>query len=208
MNAVASTSLTHADVHMAAALHQRAFDRFFLSSLGEPFLREFYRGFVTDPDAVTRVARDDSGCVVGVVVGTVAPDRFFRRLLHTRRLHLAVAALRAVVRRPTTAARLIRGIAYRGGTPVTAATGALLSSICVDPRAEHSGHGRALIDDWWTDVMARGITSAYLTTDAADNERVIRFYEKAGWSLMGNYVTREGRRMSCYGIAAVRTVQA
>jgi ribosomal protein S18 acetylase RimI-like enzyme len=207
MNAIVSTSLAHTDVHSAAALHARAFDRHFLSSVGERFLREFYRGFVTDPDAVTRVTRDDAGRIVGVVVGTVAPDRSFRRLLRTRGLQLALAGVGAVVRRPSKAVRLIRGMAYRGSTPVSAATGALLSSICVDPRTEHAGHGRTLIEDWWSDVQERGVVNAYLTTDADDNERVIRFYENAGWILLGDYVTREGRRMNCYCITAGRTVR-
>ena len=200
MRAPVCDALVGADVRPAAALHVRAFERFFLSSLGEPFLREFYRGFVTDPDAVTVVTRDDSGRVVGLVVGTVAPAEFFGRLLRTRGPQLAVAGVRAVARRPGSALRLLRGMAYRGEVPVET-EGALLSSICVDPSAEGSGHGRTLIDEWWRRVQERGVTSAYLTTDADDNDRVNDFYKKAGWTLLGTYATREGRRMNCHGIS-------
>ena len=199
-------ALAMADVPAAAALHARSFERFFLTSLGEPFLRVFYAGFVTDPDAVTVVTRDDAGNVVGLVVGTVAPDRFFRRLALTRAPQLAVACLRAVARRPGTAVRVIRGLGYRGQVPV-GAKGALLSSICVDPVAEHTGHGRRLIEEWWRRVQMRGLTSAYLTTDADDNARVNDFYKKAGWTLVGDYATREGRRMNCYGISGPEVAQ-
>ncbi|GAA4994809.1 GNAT family N-acetyltransferase [Actinopolymorpha pittospori] len=199
-------SLAAADVSEAAALHARAFETFFLTSLGEPFLRVFYSGFVTDPDAVTVVTRDDAGHVVGLVVGTVAPEGFFRRLVLTRAPQLAVASLRAVARHPRTAMRILRGLAYRGQTPVET-TGALLSSICVDPDVEHTGHGRRLIDEWWCRVQTRGADSAHLTTDADDNERVNDFYRKAGWTLIGEYATREGRRMKCYGISAEKVVR-
>lgn len=199
-------SLAAADVPAAAALHARAFETFFLTSLGEPFLRVFYSGFVTDPDAVTVVTRDDAGHVVGLVVGTVAPQRFFQRLALTRAPQLGVACLRPLARHPRTAMRILRGLAYRGQTPVET-TGALLSSICVDPDAEHTGHGRRLIDEWWRRVQARGVDSAYLTTDADGNDRVNDFYRKAGWTLIGGYMTREGRRMNCYGIRTEEVVR-
>jgi ribosomal protein S18 acetylase RimI-like enzyme len=189
------------DVPTVAALHVRAFERFFLSSLGEPFLREFYGGFARDPDAVTVVSRGDDGRVVGMVVGTVSPGQFFRRLLRRRGLQLASASIRAVARRPRTAVRLLRGVAYRGDVPI-GAEGALLSSICVDPSAERAGHGQRLMEAWWRAAQERGARSAYLTTDADDNERVNTFYVKAGWTLRGSYRTPEGRRMHCYGIAA------
>lgn len=195
----APTALTREDVPAAAALHARAFPRFFLSGLGEAFLREFYLGFVHDPAGVTVVARDHDGRLVGVVVGTVAPDGFFRRLLRRRGPRLALAAVRPTLRNPRIALRLLRGLTYRGGVPV-AARGALLSSICVDPAAAHAGHGRRLLERWWQAARQRGATAAYLTTDADDNDRVNLFYRRAGWHLVGDYVTREGRRMNCYAV--------
>ncbi|NYH90099.1 GNAT family N-acetyltransferase [Actinopolymorpha rutila] len=189
------------DVVAAARLHARSFSRFFLTSLGERFLREFYRGFVEDPAAVTMVARDAAGAVVGVVVGTVVPDQFFRRMLRRQLGPLLVASLLAVLRRPTAVVRLLRGLRYRGGLPILV-RGALLSSICVDPDLEASGIGRQLLGAWWSAVQARGGTHAYLSTDADGNDRVNRFYQRAGWELLGSYRVSGGRRMNCYGISA------
>ncbi|WBB81576.1 GNAT family N-acetyltransferase [Micromonospora sp. WMMD882] len=194
-------TLRPTDVPAAAALHSRAFPGFFLSSLGEPFLREFYAGFAHDPDAVTVVSRDGTGRLVGVVVGTVAPDRFYRRLLRRRGPWLARAVVGRALRDPRAAWRLLRGLTHRGAVPV-AAHGALLASICVDPTAGQAGHGRLLIERWWRAACEHGATSAYLTTDADDNDRVNRFYRRAGWTLAGAYVTREGRRMNCYTLVS------
>jgi GNAT superfamily N-acetyltransferase len=193
--------LRDGDVEAAAALHARSFENFFLTSLGERFLREFYAGFVDDPHSVTAATRDAGGRLVGTAVGTVAPELFFRRLLRNRGARLAVATLPVVLRRPAVGVRVLRGITYRGDIPVEA-PGALLSSICVDPNAEHGGHGTRLINAWWQRVRERGITSAYLTTDADGNDRVNVFYQRAGWSLWDCRTTQEGRRMNCYAIRA------
>ncbi|MFC7550578.1 GNAT family N-acetyltransferase [Plantactinospora sp. GCM10030261] len=195
-----SDTLEPADIRAAAALHTRAFPHFFLSSLGERFLREFYSGFLSDPDAVTAVTRTANGRILGVAVGTLTPDRFFRRLLRTRGLRFALAGLPAALRRPRTALRLLRAIAYRGTVPV-GAEGALLSSICVDPTAQHAGHGRWLIEAWWLRARERGARSAYLITDRVDNEAVNNFYRRAGWTPRGSYTTPEGRPMNCYVVA-------
>ncbi|MFB9236881.1 GNAT family N-acetyltransferase [Plantactinospora siamensis] len=189
--------LRRPDVPAAAALHLRAFPAFFMASLGAPFLREFYHGFVDDPDAVTVVGRADDGRLLGVVVGTLDPGRFFGRLLRRRGLRFAAVGALAAVRRPRTAVRLLRAVAYRGEVPGDA-SGALLNSICVDPTAEHAGHGRRLIAAWWDRARERGATSAFLVTDATGNDRVNDFYRRAGWTLVDAYTTPEGRRMNRY----------
>ena len=188
--------LRREDVGRCAAVHREAFPGFFLSELGEPFLRQFYRFFVDAPDAVSAVATEQDGRVVGVVVGTTAPRGFFRRMLVRRWWAFALASLGAVRQRPRRLRRLLRAVRYRGGTPVEV-SGALLSSICVEPGARPAT-GRALLDAFVRAIEERGVRSAYLTTDADDNDRVNGFYTAAGWRLAGTFSTPEGRRMNCY----------
>jgi len=189
-------ALAKADVREAARLHKAAFPTFFLSELGEPFLREFYRGFL-EPGAVTLVARSSDNVIIGVVVGHVEPSGFFRRLLVRRWYAFAWAGLGLAVRRPSVIPRLFRAISYRGDAPL-GADGALLSSICVAPQAQGTGLGRVLISGWTRGVVAAGVRSAYLTTDAQDNHDVNAFYESSGWVRTATYRAREGRRMNCY----------
>lgn len=189
----------HRDARSLARLHRQAFPGFFLAQLGEPFLREFYRGFVDDPSSITVVARDEHGCAVGAVVGTSEPASFFRRLLRRRLLGLGIASFRALVRRPRTLGRLARGALYRGevGNQLAPA-GALLSSICTSPDSRGTGLGRRLISEWEGVAADMGARTAHLSTDALENERVNRFYSEIGWICDRQYSTREGRQMNLY----------
>lgn len=189
--------LTRADVDAVARLHRQAFPGFFLSNLGEPFLVQFYRGFLSDPSAVSVVARDDDGAVLGAVVGTTQPAGFFGRLLRRSWPGFLLASLRAVVTKPGSAPRLMRAVRYRGGAEA-GSDAALLSSICVDPSLQRSGVGRQLLSAWAREVAARGARAAFLTTDAQGNDAANRFYRAQGWTLAESYRTHEGRLMNRY----------
>lgn len=193
-------ALTNTDIRPLAKLHHAAFPGFFLSSLGEPFLVQFYRGFLTDDTAVSVVARALDGSVRGAVVGTTEPAGFFGRLVKNCWPGFALASARAVTANPKAAPRLLRAVRYRGDAPASV-KGALLSSICVDPSVQGAGVGRQLVDAWAREVTSRGVDTAFLTTDADDNVAVNRFYRARGWVLSANYTTREGRSMNRYTIS-------
>lgn len=94
-------TLERADVGELAHLHREAFPGFFLSRLGEPFLIQFYSGFIGDGSAVTAVTRDGSGRPLGAVVGTTEPAGFFGRLVRRKLVGFALASLRAGVFHPS-----------------------------------------------------------------------------------------------------------
>lgn len=190
-------SYTAADVPALAALHRRAFPDFFLSRLGEPFLRQLYLGYLSDSDAVVSVARATEGRVVGVCLGSAHPAGFFSRLLRRRLLGFLVASGLAIVRDPRTAPRLLAALRYRGEVPQRL-DGALLSSLCVDPDVQSAGIGRALDEAWRARAAELGARTAFLTTDADGNEAVNRFYHRGGWVLSDQFVTAQGRRMNRY----------
>lgn len=187
------------DATALARLHREAFPGFFLSQLGERFLREFYRGFLDDPTAVTVVARDAHGRPVGAAVGTTEPAGFYKRLLRRRLLGLGIASALAAARHPQSIGRLLRGMAYRGSTGSgPAPRGALLSSICTAPHIQGAGLGQRLIAQWEMSAAQLGEREAHLSTDAFDNEGANAFYRQCGWRQESQYLTREGRRMNLF----------
>ena len=192
------TPLRVSDAPRLAALHQRAFPNFFLSSLGQPFLEQFYAGYAEDESSICFVARSEDGRPLGAVTGTTEPAGFYKRLLVRRFLGFVVASIRAAVTQPQAVPRLLKAVAYRGDSPDVEGPHALLSSICVDPEVKGSGAGRALAQAWVAEAARRGVPRAFLTTDAEDNEPVNSFYQRLGWTLHDSYATAQGRQMNRY----------
>jgi ribosomal protein S18 acetylase RimI-like enzyme len=186
--------LSHQDLSSCVSIHQRAFPRFFLSDLGPTFLRQFYRAFLNDESAVAFVA-ESSETVVGVVVGTLSPAGFFRRLLVRRWWAFGFASALLLIRRPAALMRVSRAVFYRGGEDEP---GALLSSICVSPAIAGSGIGAQLLSTWSLAAGRLGASEARLETDASGNDAVNRFYVMQGWTLRRVRTTREGRAMNVY----------
>lgn len=189
--------LLRSDAPTLAKLHRRAFPDFFLSQLGEPFLVQFYRGFAADRTAVVAVERNKHGDPIGVAVGSTEPEGFFGRLLRRRLFGFGLAAAGAALRHPSAIPRLLRAVRYRGEAPAGRG-GALLSSICVDPDARADGVGSRLLSAWAAQAHELGARSAYLLTDADENDAVNRFYVRNGWALRDTVSTPEGRVLNRY----------
>jgi glycosyltransferase involved in cell wall biosynthesis len=88
---------TRRDVPAMAAMHASVMTKAFLPSLGEPFLRQLFRGLVDDPSTPTLVA-DRGGEVVGYTSGAVSMRGFRRRFVVRRGFHAAIAAAPRLLR--------------------------------------------------------------------------------------------------------------
>lgn len=194
MDVVDYSPLVPTDVAEVARIHQRGFAGFFLSTLGLPFLRQFYAGHIGDPTAVSVVARIGDGRPVGVVVGTTQPAGFYGRLLRRRGVAFAAAGAWGALHNPRAVPRLVRALTYRGDAPEPSY--ALLSSIVVDPVVAGQGVGWHLQDEWCRLAAEAGATHAYLQTDHDDNEATLAFYRRCGWTEAGLSTTPEGRRLT------------
>ena len=188
--------MASADVPIVVDLHLRAFPGFFLSALGAPFLRVYYRNVLRDGGSIALVAEDASG-LEGFVVGSVDPAGFYGRLLRRRWYAFALAAVPGVLRHPSVAGRVARALRHpsesRAGVRVAG-----VYSLAVDPLRWGSGVGRALVDRFCALAHARGATQVFLETDAEGNERVNRFYAATGFTETGRRKTPEGRVLVDY----------
>jgi ribosomal protein S18 acetylase RimI-like enzyme len=185
------------DIASLARAHVQAFQGFFLTSLGEPFLRELYRGFASDANAICLQAEDDDG-LSGFVIGTTAPRGFFRRLLVRRWFVFCVLGIPGLLRHPVKVARKFLGaLRYRGDEPEHLPGGALLSSLAVLPRCAGRGVGSALVSVFCDEAARRGSKLVYLTTDRDGNDRVNQFYVRAGFRLDSQF-QNHGRWMNRY----------
>ena len=184
--------MTRSDLDSVVAIHLAAFPNFFLTFLGPRFLRVFYDAVMTD--GIALVATIDER-IAGFVVGMVDSQSFYRRLLRTRFLHVAMAVLPVVVRHPSTLLRVGRRGVARAFQP---APGAELMSLAVHPRDQHRGAGRELVEAFIARVHEAGSKSLWLITDAADNDAVKKFYETLGFTVRRSFTNAEGRALVEY----------
>lgn len=189
--------MTAADVPRVVELHLAAFEGFFLSFLGPRFLRVFYSATVALGE-IAAVAEAD-GRVVGFVMGSTHPGRFFKQLLRTRLFAFALSAAPAVLRRPAIALRVARAVTKPKDATRSAGT-ATLMSLGVDPSAQGLGAGKALVARFLDDARARGSARVDLTTDKLDNDRTNAFYRGLGFQVAREIVTPERRVLNEYEI--------
>jgi ribosomal protein S18 acetylase RimI-like enzyme len=187
------SAATERDIEEIVAVHRDAFPDFFLTSLGERFLRRFYSAVGSDASALSFVGYVD-GRIAGFVVGTLQPSQFFRKLLLRQGMRFCIDALGALLRRPWfVGRRLLRGLTYRGEAPELRGNSALVSSVAVLPSASGRGLATALLNAFCEAAARRGATSVYLLTDRDDNPAANRFYLKAGF-ILDTELTRSGKR--------------
>ncbi len=193
--------LTHArmpeDLAGIVDVHVRAFPGFFLTLAGRRFVSEYYRAIAEYTGGILLVARSGDS-IAGFVSGFADPPGFYAFYRARRRRLAAVLAL-AVLRRPSLLPRVINNV-RRVSAVEAGADEAELSSIGVDPAAGGRGTGQALVNGFIREAAGRGCPTVFLTTDEAENERVIAFYERLGFSHEASF--RRGRRaMRRYRIA-------
>ncbi|MHB0959436.1 MAG: GNAT family N-acetyltransferase [Pirellulaceae bacterium] len=186
----------------ATHVHVVAFPGFFLTSLGQPFLRLLYAGFMEQADGICLIA-EENGAVVGFAMGTTDPGSFFRRLLRRRGLSFAWAVVPPLLRNPLLVVRKCAGaVLYRGEKPKGIPSAALLSSLAVTPAFAGRGIGQALVQRFAAEARKQGCQSVYLTTDGVNNEHVNRFYAKCGFELLDSFERPRERLMNRWVLRA------
>lgn len=182
------------EISRAVAIHKAAFPEFFLTFLGNDFLKLLYRSYITGTEEVAFAAlyREQ---IIGTLLGTTHPEKFYRRLVIKYAWQFALAALKPFLRKPAILPRLIRALVYQGDHPDLENGGALLASICVDVPFQHRGIGRYLVTAFEREVFRQGARFAYLITDRDHNEGTRLFYERLGWIAADEFTTGAGRSM-------------
>jgi ribosomal protein S18 acetylase RimI-like enzyme len=185
---------TYNDVKRIVEIHINAFEGFFLTFLGPKFLLILYTGFIDK--GLVRVAVVDSK-VIGFSAGTDQPDVFFSNLRKKKWLSFFLAAAPSLIKKPSLVIKKLYGaIFYKGDSVDRLNNSFLLSSLAVDPHSESKGIGKFLINDL-NEVLSDKRTSEtiYLITDKNENDPVLGFYNKCGFSIESEFNNSGQREM-------------
>ena len=189
------------DLSAIVRVHQAAFPGFLMTMLGPAFLRRYYQTVLDYPGNVFLVAVDSQAAVLGFVAGFCRPADFYRLFRKRKRGVMLAAALHVAIR-PILWGRVIENMRRvetksREGS-MNDAVSVELASIGVVPRSGRRGVGKSLVNEFLARSVEHSASVVDLTTDAAENESVNRFYQDVGFALTGTSHRSGGRRMNHY----------
>lgn len=193
------------DLPFIVKQHRDAFPEGFCAQLGDAFLTEYFRSFLTDSSSCVLVA-ESAGSPIGYLVGSPRPVQHRQHVmrLHGRRLCIlgAVALLRrpplAVAFMGTRTRRYLRSIRRqpigRSSTPVPGSEAVgVLHHVVVLPEHQGLGVGSALIRTLEQVALADGCTHLLLVTRADGLGPA--YYRYTGWDPQEERHTDEGHRL-------------
>lgn len=185
-----------AKINEVVEVHVNSFKGFFLTFLGQGFLRQMYRGYVEHSNSGLIIAQDECG-IIGFLAYSNNMSSFYKFLVKKHLIGFAYYSLGGFIRKPKVFFRLLRALTYskqakRNEDYIE------LASIGVKPDCNNNGVGTCLISTLKNIVKDSSASYIKLETDAEDNEKANKFYIKNGFQLHHTYETPEKRKMNEY----------
>jgi len=183
------------DVDGIVSIHQQAFKGFFLTSLGERFLKLYYSTFITSGEGVVYCVTKDNE-VVGFSACSYISRGFNTSLIKKNLIKFGIEALRLLFSKPKALVRLAKNMNKESKDATIEDNGeyAELYSIAVSPSCQGGGYGRKLLTATEEDVKQHN-NRVSLTTDYYNNDKTIAFYRALGYEEYYDFITYPDRRM-------------
>jgi ribosomal protein S18 acetylase RimI-like enzyme len=188
-------NICDADIDAIVKLHQRAFPEFFLTRLGGRFLKILYRAFLNDRKCIFILAEVD-GSICGFAVGSLPGAKSYRRIAFENAIPIFFSSFGRIVKsRMAILERICFVLFAKSVSRIQFKSIASLRSIAVDPMQHGTGIAVKMLLEFEKVALAQGASSVLLTTDADQNERVIRFYNKCGYKVCRRFKSGASRTM-------------
>jgi ribosomal protein S18 acetylase RimI-like enzyme len=188
------TATDKSDYKTLADIHVKAFENFFLTSLGVGFLRAYYKASLKSNETISFCAIDEEGKVIGFSSGCTQASGFHKRLLLANLISFLRQAIVLVFTKPKAILRLFRNL-DKNENAFDDGNYAELLSIGVLPSSKGLGVGRALIKEFELEAQKRGCKKVSLTTDYTGNQNVLSFYNSTGYEVFYEFMTFPDRKM-------------
>lgn len=180
-----------------AKLHSLAFNDFFLTTLGDGFLKTYYKAALKSKESIAVCAVDDDGSIVGFSTGCLKSKGFHKKLFITNFAQFSFQALHILFSNPKALLRLLNNMDKKAN-PNDDGNYSELLSIAVSPLHKGLGIGNKIIKTFEMEASNKGCNKIALTTDYTNNHQVLSFYKKSGYVVFYEFITYPNRRMYKY----------
>lgn len=188
---------TEAEVAGIVAIHNLAFPDFFLTNLGDSFLRLYYNSMCKCEGAVTLCAVED-GNVVGFSTTAIKSAGFNTRLIKDNLGGFIWETLKLLFTKPISLIHLAKNMSKTNSEAEDKGEYAELFSIGVSPDCQGKGVGSKLLVETERILALKGVGKNSLTTDKYDNESTIAFYQRNGYEVLYEFTAYPNREMIRY----------
>jgi len=178
-------------------IHISTFPGFFLTFMGKGFLRTMYKSYCEHDKSELLTAFDSNGNVIGFLAYSYDMSGLYKYMIKQKLFLFGWYSLGAFFRKPKIFMRLVRAF-LRPNESKREENYVELSSIGVHPDCKTQGIGTQLMTELKNLIDFSQYEYISLETDAENNDKVNKFYEKNGFSLVRVYSTPEGRKMNEY----------
>jgi len=203
--------MSERDLPFVVREHRTHFPEGFFARLGDSFLHEYYRSFLTSPASRARMA-EVGGTAAGYLVGITDPTAHRAHVLHVHGRRLVVHAVAAMLRHPNLGLvfartrlrryarrllRLGRRAAVTGGPVSSTEAVAVLAHVVVTESAQSRGIGSTLIG-WFDEQAARAGRDRLMLVTSSGPGGAGPYYERSGWTACGQHRTPDGVYLTTY----------
>lgn len=178
-------------------IHLSTFEGFFLTFMGYGFLKQMYTSYTEHGESNLLVAIDNKDIVVGFLAYSENMSGLYKFMIKHHLIKFAWYSVGAFVRKSTVFMRLVRAF-LKPNEVKREERYVELASLGVSPVSKNQGVGSRLIEELKQSVDFSTYQYITLETDVIDNEVANRFYQKNGFYIKREFITREGRKMYEY----------
>lgn len=182
------------DTKKVVEIHLKSFKDFFLSSLGERFLYIYYKSCIESNESISICAIDENENLVGFSVGCINSRGFHKRLIKESFLAFIVQGIIILFSNPKAIIRLFNNLGKKINKEDNGDYVELLS-IGVLPGISGQGIGKELMKNFEEEAKMRNAKEIALTTDLINNNKVLEFYFKNGYSIYYEFIAYPNRKM-------------
>lgn len=189
-------SATDKDYKILARKHMEVFPGFFLSSLGESFLRTYYKALFKLPETICFFAEEDRQ-VVGYVVGKTRTSGFLKRVVKSSPIPFAFQGFKLLFTRPAALMRLMRNLEKKSNDSEITDDQEYgeIALIGVSPEMKGKGIGRALLNTLEECLRSKSVEKLSLTTDFYNNDTTLMAYKAWGFNVLYEFTAYPNRKM-------------
>jgi ribosomal protein S18 acetylase RimI-like enzyme len=175
-------------------VHKDSFSGFFLTQLGDEFLKVYYDSIRKDRNALL-VGFFEEGVLSGFYAACLISKGFNENLVKQNILKFLILGIRLMFTKPTSLIRLIKNLSKSDPNINDKGDYAELLSIGVSQKKQGKGIGKELLIQLEKELKQKGCTEISLTTDFDNNDNAIGFYKRLGYSVFYEFIAYPNRKM-------------